>query len=104
MTSTALDTALSYIARGWSPIPVKFRTKEPDIKKDWPKLRITAETAPRYFNGAPQNIGVITGKASNGLTDIDLDCREAVEVAPFFLPATRAIFGRESAPAKWRLR
>ena len=54
---------------------------------------------PRYFNGKPQNVGVVLGPTSNGLTDIDLDCREAIELAPHVLPKTGAIFGRHSAPA-----
>ena len=33
---------------------------------------------PRYFNGKPQNVGVVLGPTSSGLTDVDLDCREAI--------------------------
>jgi len=66
--------------------------------KNWQKLRITEAEAPSYFNGAPQNVGIILGEASHGLTDIDLDCAEAVAVAPYFLPHTGAIFGRGSRP------
>ena len=92
---SALDTALDLISRGWSPLPLPFKTKRPTID-GWPDLRISAETAPRYFNGKPQNVGVILGAASSGLTDIDLDCPEAVAVAPWFLPETGALFGRAS--------
>ncbi len=49
-------------------------------------MRISVDTAPRYFNGEPQNIGVILGEASGGLCDIDLDCIEATRAAPYFLP------------------
>ena len=49
------------------------------------------------------NIGVQLGTASNGLTDIDLDCTEAIRIAPYVLPATRAIFGRVSKRASHRL-
>ena len=94
---TPLDAAIDYINRGWSPVPIPYRRRKP-VLKDWPDLRITAETAPQYFNGARQNVGVILGGASNGLTDIDLDCPEAVAVAPWLLPPTKAIFGRETAP------
>ena len=34
-----------------------------------------------------------------GLTDTDLDCSEAIALAPHILPRTGAIFGRNSAPA-----
>src|SRR5260370_1189416 len=36
---------------------------------------------------------------SSGLTDIDLDCPEAIALAPYILPATDAVFGRQSKPA-----
>ena len=70
-----------------------FRDKKPPLS-DWQNLRITRETASKYFNGAPQNIGAILGEASGGLTDVDLDCDEAVAVASYFLPRTAAMFGR----------
>jgi len=38
------------------------------------------------------------GKHSRDLVDCDLDCEEAIEIAPLYLPETWAIFGRSSAP------
>jgi hypothetical protein len=77
----ALSAARDYIERGWAPIPVPFRTKGP-LLDEWQTLRINAETAPNFFNGASQNIGVILGAASGGLCDFDLDCAEAIAAAP----------------------
>src|SRR4026208_1058168 len=94
----ALDTALGYIGRDWAPTPVSFRTKVP-VLPGWPTLRITQDDAPRFFNGAPQNIGILMGEASNGLSDVDLDCAEAVAVAPYSLPKSDAIFGRAGNPS-----
>jgi len=37
-------------------------------------------------------------RLSAGLVDVDLDCEEAIELAPLYLPETGAIFGRKSAP------
>ena len=91
----ALETALDYIGRGWSPIPVGHREKRPKLE-GWPTLRLGAEDAGRYFNGAAHNIGILLGPASGGLTDVDLDCSEAVGVGSYFLPPTDAIFGRAS--------
>ena len=54
-----LDVALDYISRGWSPVPIPFKSKAP-ILPGWQNLRITAEEAPRYFNGGRMNGGVIT--------------------------------------------
>lgn len=92
---TALDVALAYIERGWNPVPIPFRSKNPGAD-EWQLRRLTAATAPQFFNGGPQNIGVQMGAASGGLTDVDLDSPEAVRVAPYILPKTDAIFGRTS--------
>jgi Bifunctional DNA primase/polymerase, N-terminal len=91
-TQSVLAAALDYIARGFAPVPIPFRSKGP-ILDGWQNLRITAEEAPQYFNGEAQNIGVILGP--NGLTDIDLDCPEAIAAAPYFLLKT-AVFGHAS--------
>jgi P4 family phage/plasmid primase-like protien len=52
----------------------------------------------RYFTGQPLNIGVILGD-EHGSADVDLDCNEAVAIAPLFLPETNLIFGRPSRPS-----
>jgi hypothetical protein len=49
------------IARGYAPVPVSLKTKKPYLE-EWPKLRITAETALEYFNGAKINVGAIMGR------------------------------------------
>jgi Bifunctional DNA primase/polymerase, N-terminal len=94
MTST-LDAALDLIAKGFAVVPVPHRKKGPIID-EWQTLRITAETAPQYFNGAHQNIGVIQG--IGGATGLDLDTPEAIAAAPYLLPKT-AVFGHASKPA-----
>lgn len=91
-----------YCCRGWSPIPVPFRSKNPGFD-DWQHLRITTATVSDHFNGEPQNIGVLLGEPSNGLVDIDLDCREAVALADVLLPPTGSIFGRAGKPSSHRL-
>ena len=88
-----LEIARAYIARTWSPVSIKYREKFPPMR-EWQTLRINHETAPQYFNGGPLNVGVILGKASNGLCDVDCDCAEALAVAPYLLPQTATIFGR----------
>jgi putative DNA primase/helicase len=50
-------------------------------------------------DGGPQNVGVILGPSSRGLTDVDLDSPEAIAIAPYLLPRTKAIFGRKSKRA-----
>jgi putative DNA primase/helicase len=94
-TNSPFDIALEYVRRGWNPLPLPFRTKAP-TERGWQHRVIHEEDVPKYFNGQPQNIGVILGATSGGLTDVDLDCREAVELASWVLPKTPAIFGRLS--------
>jgi len=77
------------------PIPVPHREKAPRLK-GWPDLELSREQLPKYFSGQ-MNIGAKLGPA--GLTDVDLDCIEAVRAAPELLPATGVIFGRASKPA-----
>jgi hypothetical protein len=94
-TDTPIDIALDYIRRGWAPIPIPFRQKGPTIK-GWQEIRATVETASRYFNGGNLNVGVLLGEASHDLIDCDLDCLEAIAVAGYLLPLTKAAFGRAS--------
>src|SRR5262245_8179284 len=64
--------------------------------RDWTELRISEETAPAYFGGRTMNVGGLLGSPSRGLVDVDLDCPEAIAVAPRFLRPS-ASFGRASA-------
>jgi hypothetical protein len=94
---TPLDIALGYLKRGWNPLPVSRESKKP-IGLEWQKRRLSAQTAPKHFNGGAVNVGVQMGNHSNGLTDVDLDCREALVIGALLLPRTKAVFGRKSKP------
>ena len=54
--------ASDYARRGWNPVPVHFKAKKP-IGKDWQTRVIREADVPKYFNGAPQNIGVVLGSS-----------------------------------------
>jgi hypothetical protein len=92
-----LDIAIQYIRRGWNTSPGAFRTKK--AIDGWNTRQIEEDDAPRWFSGDAQNIAVVLGKTSKGLTDVDLDCPEALVLASWFLPATEAVFGRRSKVA-----
>lgn len=93
---TALETATEYFLKGWQPIPIPFRSKNPNFP-NWSVQHTTrVEELTSHFNGKPQNISVLLGTPSNDLTDVDLDNRWSVQLADFFLPETDAIFGRKS--------
>ncbi len=94
--SNVLARTRDYLARGWSPVPVPFKQKKPSAGDEWHLLIITTANVEQYFIGQ-RNVGVKMGAESHGLTDVDLDSREAVAMAPFFLPPTGAKFGRASA-------
>src|SRR5206468_6628844 len=98
----ARAAAAAYLARGWMPIPVSHRQKRPTLA-GWPQLRVSESTLDQYFNGQPQNVGVLMGEPSGGLTDADLDAREALALADDFLPPTESVFGRKSKPGSHRL-
>lgn len=78
-----------YLARGWIVVPIPRGAKVPKVE-GWQTGRFGAA----WFRG-DENIGVHLGPS--GLVDIDLDCAEAIELAPQVLGAT-ATFGRESKP------
>jgi hypothetical protein len=87
------EMAEKYIARGWQPVPLPAKCKGPQ-RRNWQRGGFTVED----FD--PQgNIGLLLGDAGAGLVDVDIDCDEAIEAAPDFLPATGWRFGRESRPA-----
>jgi AAA domain/Bifunctional DNA primase/polymerase, N-terminal len=98
VNQTPRDIATEYVQRRWNPVPVPFKSKAP-IGRGWQHRVITMENVLAFFNGQPQNIGVMMGEPSNGLTDADLDCQEAVNLAPWLLPKTSALFGRASKRA-----
>ncbi len=93
-----LEAARSYLKRGWIPLPVPFRSKNPGFI-GWQKFRVTEDELPKHFNERQQNIGVLLGEVSGDLVDVDLDCAEAGALAPQFLPSTGAIFGRQTRPS-----
>jgi len=93
---SALRAAESYVRRGFAVVPVPHGKKGPKLE-GWEGLRLTSAELPDYFNGKPQNIGLILGEPSSGLVDVDLDAEEATKVAGRFLPPT-VTSGRESSP------
>src|SRR5438105_3993081 len=92
---TVRDSALVCHGKNWMPIPVPFKSKNPN-RQGWQGERYTLEDIPRVFNGKPQNMGLLLGEPSDGLVDVDADSKEAVRLAPHVLPKTNAIFGRTS--------
>ncbi|MGO9056244.1 MAG: DUF3987 domain-containing protein [Candidatus Binataceae bacterium] len=94
--SSRMAAAQHYLERGWQIVPLEPSGKKP-IHGDWPNRRYGSDNVAQAFGAAPTpNLGLNLGEASQGLADVDLDCSEAVALAPAFLPATDSRFGRAS--------
>jgi hypothetical protein len=89
-----LHAAREYLRNGFKVVPVPYREKGPQLK-GWPKLRLERRELREYFPDKC-NIGLLLGRVSNDLVDVDLDCKEARRLAPHFLPTTSLVHGRES--------
>ncbi len=102
---TPLQIALEYIARGWNPVPVRYRSKALDVAEgtQLDQWRINEKTAPKHFNRGRQNVGVILGVSSGGLVDVDIDSLLALQLADEILPPTASVFGRKGNPSSHRL-
>jgi len=99
VSGTVRDWAAWYIERGWTPVEIAFQTKRPTTT-GWRSITIADAEAnlDRMFPpNQARNIGIALGAPSGNLVDIDLDCPEANELAPLFLPKT-LVFGRKSTP------
>lgn len=90
------DAARAYIDSGYAVVPVPHRTKRA-LEPGWPTLRIDPEDVDSHFRPV-SNVGIILGEPSGNLVDIDLDCEEAITLAPHFLPPTPVRTGRASKP------
>lgn len=96
-----LEIARGVMDRGGMPVPIPHGKKCP-VFDDWTNFRTTREELPNHFNGRPGNVGILNGGPSNNRCDVDLDCPEAVLLAPDFLPQTGSIHGRASNPRSHR--
>jgi putative DNA primase/helicase len=98
--SSLKSVVRSYIRSGYAPIPVPDGEKAPKLR-GWQKLQIALEQVGDYFS-EPGNVGLLLGKPSGELTDIDIDAPEAAAVANVFLPPTEMVHGRRSKPRSHR--
>jgi hypothetical protein len=98
LPSAVAEAARYYLDRGFLPIPVIPRGKKP-IGDGWEQQRPTAETIADLFPAdGHRNVGLLLGKPSGGLVDVDLDSPEAIAAAPVLLPPTGWVSGRASCP------
>lgn len=92
----AAEAAQAYLARGFAPVPIPRGNKAP-VLSGWQNRRFTPADVPRHFADGC-NVGLLLGEPSGGLVDVDLDCPEAVRLAPAFLRPTPMRHGRAGKP------
>lgn len=95
-SSQSVMQTLTWMRRqGFRPVPV-IRSSKAAVNRDYVD---PAYQPPPDDLWLQQNlsVGCVTGPAHGGPLDVDLDCPEAVALAPDFLPPT-VTFGRASKP------
>jgi hypothetical protein len=93
----AREIARAALSLGLSPVPLKPKSKRPAGGEGWNQFVATPENIDDYFQ-SEQNVGILWGKPSDWVVDIDLDCEEAILVARRLLPETY-VYGRQNRPA-----
>ncbi len=93
------DYCKLYVEKGYKIIPVEFQGKKPKHSvtrpgESWTDIIIKNPCQISSYFADRSNIGIRLGEISDHLTDIDLDCPEAVAVARYFFKDT-ASFGRK---------
>ncbi|WP_426313806.1 phage/plasmid primase, P4 family [Methylobacterium fujisawaense] len=80
-------------------IPLVSNTKRP-LLPDWPNNGVSLHDIDQY-GAVPEaiNVGILTGSASYGLVDIDLDGPNTIAAGALLLPETNMVMGRNSRPA-----
>jgi putative DNA primase/helicase len=94
------NAAKAYLRYGWQPIPIPRCAKRPRLK-DWQTRRLTEDDLDSYFQDG-DNIGILLGRISGDLVDVDLDAPQALAVANAFLSPTTRIHGRNTKPSSHR--
>lgn len=95
-TLSTQDAALDCIQRGFCPVPFPRGAKGPTIV-GWTEWRFTTDEVPDRFR-PDDNIGIRLGDDVGRLICVDLDCDEALDLAPEYLMPTPAVLGRPGRP------
>jgi DNA polymerase-1 len=92
--STPRGVAEWLLSRGLTPVPLRARSKEPQVP-GWQRFRPgTPGLLDLFPDGS--NIGILLGEPSGGLLDVDCDTAEAARAARLLLPPTGMTWGRAS--------
>ena len=86
--SAVQDAAVDYRDRGWSPIPIKLRSKAPKLPKGHPFLSRPASDQEFANFDFRHNVGIATGKVSRLIVLDDDDNGETLKKNGWHVPAT----------------
>lgn len=102
MESILRQHALTWIEFGQPIVPIGRAQggKQPLLGRDWPTKTLNAANELESFDH-PECVGI--GLLLTEVVDVDLDCAEAVALAPHFLPETTHRFGRGTSESEHRL-
>jgi P4 family phage/plasmid primase-like protien len=90
-----LNAVQRYREQGFAPVPTQGKDA---FTQNWQKEGTPPEKDAEYWgNGCAYNIGVVLGKPSGGLVDIDRDCDLPERIEHMFLPDS-LMSGREERP------
>ena len=91
-----LAAARRWAGKGYYVVPIAYRQKRPSVD-DWQKLRLKPEQLRHHFGAAASNLGLLLGEPY-GITDVDLECAEALRIWQTYAPSTPCVFGHQSKP------
>ena len=93
--TAVLEAAREYTRQGFFVVPIPRDQNHPTIRR-WQKMRLRLKDVKKSFSGA-WGVGLLLKPSK--LTDIDLDCPEAVAAAKVLLPRTGMVHGRRGNPS-----
>lgn len=95
-------TPLAAFDRGYTPIPILDKSKRPAqpgwTHTHWETRDQVEVSFARFAAEGASGVGLLLGKPSGGLIDVDLDHPIAQRLAPMFLPKTPMRSGRAGRP------
>lgn len=89
-TNPVQEAATGYQAKGRATVRLQPRSKSP-VENDWTNKR---PEPGEHLDG--ENIGILNGDPSGGQVDVDIDDKASAVTVRAWMPATDAMFGRES--------
>lgn len=101
-TDLVVQTALTAISHGYTPIPVGAKSKK-KLTSGWTAITFTdddeglAEVREKFTDWAEEgftNVSLLPGSKSSNLVDVDLDHPKTARLKDFFLPPTPMRTGR----------